>query len=372
MADPLTDISWAVPRAVLPDPWFVSPTLANQLVACAMRAAWRFDPSVRRLRRPTPHTQIGNVAHRVREAVSRGLLDGCRSSDEVERSVRAEWQREIAAASAEMSTAWAPATPPRPEDWPGHQLVLARTIIWARHRAPGGGGYSPGSDRRATVETELADAVNMIKGTPDLVERHGDVCVVVDLKTGLAQDDITEDQRRQLLIYAHLVAVNSADTPSSIAVENPLGRRWEEPVHHEEWDRAVAETVDRRRELEAAIASGSVEDLARPSAETCRYCPYRPVCGPYWRNVRSDWNHRNHQVVAGHLRAIGGTDGDLSLEIEATYPSDAHGLHVVTRVPSMAPDGPPLEAVAVVGAELNGSPTNLRGIWSTIAWWHEG
>ncbi len=106
----------------------LSPTAANDLLMCGYRLAWRLDRGFRSLRRPTPWSELGVVAHAVVEDVARGLLRHVTGSDEARSTIEDAWDSHLDAAVQDLKKAWAPATPPPPEEWPGYHLVRARIL----------------------------------------------------------------------------------------------------------------------------------------------------------------------------------------------------------------------------------------------------
>jgi RecB family exonuclease len=217
----------------------LSPTAANDLLACPYRLAWRLDPRFKSLRRPSPWSSLGVVAHAVAEDVARGLLGDTASDDDARAQLEARWNAHVASASQILSTRWAPASPPEPDEWPGYHLIRARTIRRALRQRAGHQRLSSPSSTTAFVEESFDASDSGLNGRPDRVEGSpGNLCVV-DLKTGLSQVGPTTHQRRQLLVYCHLVGASTGDVPTRIAVEDPSGRRWEESVTIEEIDGAV-------------------------------------------------------------------------------------------------------------------------------------
>jgi hypothetical protein len=115
----------------------------------------------------------------------------------------------------------------------------------------------------------------------------------------------------------------------------------------------------------AAAAGGwlGLEATARPADGTCRHCPARLRCEPYWRALRSDWlRHGSARgVVAAHL---GGGAGDATIAIETESPRDRAGLRtVIYQVP--LPKARMGASIAIVDADERGDPAVLRFRWDT-------
>ncbi len=339
----------------------LSPTLANDLAACAYRVAWALDERYALLRRPTPWSELGVVAHACVEDIARGLLTGAHSRDEARTRVEQAWDRHLAKCQAILAEKWAPAEPPPPETWPGYHLVRARVLGRALRLFDQGIMVEP-ARVTAMVEQPLEDPATGIAGRPDRVEASPSGIRVVDLKTGLHQGKPTDSQRRQLLLYAHLVFIATGRRPSKVAVEGPSGERWEEDATAEIVAGAVAEVGLLRERFTAAVDEGRVDSLAVPGQETCRWCPYRLVCGPYWSNLESSWGHGS---VLGAIKRRESRPGGAIIDIQAESPIDTAGNDWRVVGPGGMP-GFTGQRLAVIGAE-KGEGLLLRWTWSTAA-----
>jgi CRISPR/Cas system-associated exonuclease Cas4 (RecB family) len=340
----------------------LSPTAANDLLACPYRLAWRLDPRFRSLRRPSAWSSLGVVAHAVAEDVAKGLLAEAETPDDARALIESSWAKHEADAHLQLIQRWAPAMPPGPTEWPGYHLTRARTIRRAL-RLFGAPRLSTSSPTTTIVETDLAAADTGLMGRPDRVEGGpGDRCVV-DLKTGLSQEGATESQRLQLLIYCHLVDAVFGDVPTRIAIEDPSGRRWEEAVTPADVDEVVAHIQDARRKYEGT-PTAELATMATPSADTCRRCTYRLVCTPYWEALETTWEHAS---VAGTVVDIRSNAQAATVRIDAVSPIDAPGDGwLLTAVPPTAPLD--VGAATAVDAELTGGHRHLRWRWSTLMW----
>jgi RecB family exonuclease len=342
----------------------LSPTAANDLIACGYRTAWRLDARFTSLRRPTPWSALGTVAHGVVEDVARGLIADSADKLSARRVVEEAWDRRVATEVARLSAAWRPAMPPSPDEWPGYHLTRARTIRRAvRRRRQRAERASVGT--RTLVEYALTDGRLGLQGRVDRVEGPADDRCVVDLKTGLAQAEPTPEQRRQLLLYAHLVGVDSGVVPARVAIEDAAGRRWEQAITKDEVDDVVIAVVEARSSYADAANAESLPSLAKPGPAVCRNCPFRPVCGPYWLALSTDWAHGS---AAGVVGAIVSSGPVAIIRLDAESPSDEAGEWVVSMAPARAAvEG---DRVGIVDAERTGAPRSLRWRWSTL-WWRQ-
>jgi hypothetical protein len=190
---------------------------------------------------------------------------------------------------------------------------------------------------------------------------RGNRCVV-DLKTRLTQAEPTASQRRQLLVYCFLVGATSGDIPTRIAIEDPSGRRWEERIDEEEIAGIITEIQAALAEYKRAVIGPNPSEMANPGPDTCRLCPYRVACGPYWEALQASWEHGS---VAGNVTNIKLLGRDGLIELDALFPREEAGsVWVVTAVPKDALTR--CSFLAIVDGEITGAAKHLRWRWSTM------
>jgi hypothetical protein len=236
-----------------------------------------------------------------------------------------------------MRRAWAPANPPEPKDWPGYALVkvrllrrLAREQAAARGRRPAEARPEPGESRALRLpllEHRMEDPVAGIHGTPDLVERSAGRLRVVDLKSGLRQREVTDDQRRQLLLYGHLITTALGEAPNDLIITDLAGRETVIPFSPSDIVDVVHLALQARESWNSAISEGgSAFSLASPSPETCRWCPFRVTCLPYWEACQADWEMP--AAVSGNVRAMAEPDHHFGIWLTQDLPPSASGGRV--------------------------------------------
>ena len=169
--------------------------------------------------RPSTYSSLGTVAHTVTE---RAYLSG-NDVEDVSVWLDATWDEQVAKAADRLEAAWAPAKPPSANLWPGYQLTRARTLrrlkkaLSAQQERWGAWARALGS------RLALHDAQTGLFGRVDRIEHLGSRTRVVDLKSGLQQGEPSEDQRRQLLLYAVLLQRESGEWPTEVAIEDASG-----------------------------------------------------------------------------------------------------------------------------------------------------
>lgn len=280
---------WVQPYATPLDE--VAPTMVNALLECPRRVAFRRDKRTRQLSRPTTRTALGQVSHRLTELV----LKGHAPARESRRAwLESEWDSAIANQAAALATAWPGRPVPAPNQWRGY--VATRTRLLRRLEnyectsalGPAIGGGAPRSESPLPwVERKLADTEIGLCGTPDLVEERGGSVRVVDLKSGVHQSEVRESQRRQLLLYAHLVAKALDRAVAEVAIVDVGGRERAMGITAAQIEHAVATAVSAREAFNEAADNGSVP--ANPSSDACRFCIFKVVCRAYWDARQDDW-----------------------------------------------------------------------------------
>jgi CRISPR/Cas system-associated exonuclease Cas4 (RecB family) len=277
----------------------LSPTMLNLLLQCGLRAAFEQDDSFRRWRRLTPRSAVGIVAHRLMADAYSGYFA---DQDKQRRTALLEdrWNVLIQKQAALMRAAWAPAEPPEPRNWPGYAIVKVRMIrrlagVRNQQRISAGAGLGATAPAGAAmpnlplIEHRMEDQATGIYGTPDRVERIAGRLRVIDLKSGLHQQDVTDDQRRQLLLYAHLVEVTFGQPPDDLVIADISGRETYVPFDASDRVEAVRVAQQTREAWNSVVSSRRPYSLATPGQNACRWCPFRVTCRPSWETSEPEW-----------------------------------------------------------------------------------
>lgn len=311
---------WPMPRP--PNLALLSPTMLNVLLQCGLRAAFEQDDSFRRWRRLTPRSALGIVAHRLMADAYSGQFD---DHDQQRRAALIEdrWDVLVRKQAALMRAAWAPTEPPAPRNWPGYALIKVRVIRRLagepnQQRRAAGAGL--GATARAgavkphlpLVEHRMEDPATGIFGTPDRVERVAGRLRVIDLKSGLHQQEVTDEQRRQLLLYAHLVEVTLGQAPDDLLIIDIGGHETRVPFDTSDMAESVRLAQQAREAWNSAISSGRPPySLAAPGPSSCRWCPFRVTCRPSWETSEPDWELS--AAAAGFVSDVGRSHHEVRL-----------------------------------------------------------
>jgi RecB family exonuclease len=325
--------------------------------------AFRQDPLLRSWRRPSTYSVLGEVAHAIAE-IARARRDWPQDPDPLRARIEACWDEEITRGFTRLAAAWNPAQPPPPEEWPGYQLTRARTLrrplkLLTERRAV---ERKQTPSRDVEVEVELHDSTTGLFGRADRIEQDRDSTRIIDLKTGLSQGDPTEAQHRQLLLYAVLVQRNTGTWPHEIAIENASGQQTALPLDPSAAIAALDEVTRAVDLYNTHLNAGAEHTTANPTAESCRWCPFRVLCQPYWTLLTSSWRH---QDLLGTIVESGDTPRGVYAHVQIESPTDLSDRRINIKA---LPTTPPSSAhrIAAVDLATHVDATDTTARWNTL------
>jgi len=293
----------------------LSPTLAEILLECSYRAAFRGDPEFNNLDRPNNFQTLGTIRHRVSEAVHKGALNEVELSS-VKDAIGDLWDQITAEEAANHASRWSSSELPDVNSWLGYQnaranakRALTRTITDYRN--------SNHKLRKPDIENWLYDQELGIRGKPDRIEYHAQGSIIVDIKTGRPEATMKESWRRQLLLYAHLVQKASGETPIAIAIETASGNRLQEAITKKQIRDTVEQSLLLVKKFNEHLANPA--QLASPSQENCEYCSYKIHCEPFWEAVQHDWSGRD---IRGQIKETLESGATWGVTLTPTSPAD--------------------------------------------------
>lgn len=268
----------------------VSPTLAEVLRLCKLRAGLSRAANAENYVLGNPKAWLGNAYHAVLQAVGSVQLDG------LEARVRRVWEAAIHSEYERARTHHLDKRFGSPESWPGYHIVAAMALIRAKELARV--GTQPECIDRVTMpvvairKKKFSAANGKIVGYPDAV-RSGEV---LDFKSGDVFEDERQDQIkrsyvRQLRIYGLLVRESLGWWPRRGVLLPMSGPPVAVGLEPDDCEKEAAEAVQLLEDYNADIAAGRGHvELASPSAMTCRWCPFKLVCMAFWRSVSPSWS----------------------------------------------------------------------------------
>lgn len=361
-----------------------TPTKAEALRACPLRAAFDASPIHQQMAFRGPAARLGSACHAVLEATGRGCFDRV-PPEELEVALEQLWREQIKRQEEEAQRSpleqhFGPAG-----RWPYYAIKRSLLFRLAKQLADARRGASSGE--RGEVERSYVGFGGRLKGRADhVVPREGHI-EIEDYKSGAIVDtsdsgerEIKGIYRRQLLLYAALHWQETGAWPRTAHAISLQGERATVDVSPEEAMALVRETLERldvyNRQVEAGMLA---EDIARPSMDTCLYCSYKPMCEPFWESVAPGWDLRGAAYIGGWNATIEhlGQYGSI-LGIQATQGNLLPGryrLRGLTRVqfPDLA-DITEGAHVYILSARIE-NPRNppldlLPGAYTQL-WWND-
>lgn len=347
-----------------------SATLAETMRWCQLRAGLSRASGSAAYILGNPKGWLGTAYHEVLERIPRSDI----TTQSLEAAVGRLWDEAIVKQHQRARTHPLDQRFGPPPSWPGYYLARASVLLRARDLAahqetvevgsPGLVGNLHGTIREIREE-EFSAFGGKLVGRPDVI-RGGEV---VDYKSG-ALVEFDEEQEtevvkaayvRQLHIYGYLVKETLGWWPRRGRLLPLVGAGLEvalEPSACEEEARAAVALLDAYNTKIAAPAE--YQAFASPSAKSCRWCPFKLICPPFWLSVSSEWSgHLDGAVIEGRAKAVpraihSGGAAVLSLDVQ-------RGNEVLGFV-EIAPLQPATHpAVTVVGAGDTVRLVGLRG-----------
>jgi hypothetical protein len=351
----------------------VSPTLGESLKACRLQVAYRLDDRFVGYRRGSTAAALGIASHELLELASHGAFRGL-SGAELKEALERRWDELVARQVEALSEAWPFGQIPDPTRWPGYELTHTRLIsslsAELSHASP-----PTESGGRARVEAELwlEDDAKVIGGRVDRVEHTPQGTRIIDLKSGWTVRELTDAQRRQLLIYAYLWHEHAQEWPVEAAIQHPDGTRLAVEVTPEAALAAVEELRANREAFNDAARRGiEPSELASPENETCARCAFKATCPYFFGQASAEWEWYRPSVLlrVGAVRSSGEAtvwDGKVLATTSSRTPQVGEAVLVVIPADVRADvDG----VVAVADARRPGHGPSLTTSWdSTLSLW---
>lgn len=291
-------LEWPEPA---PEPLdWLFPTALESMRLCPRRLAYQRDARTRIWERRGTRASLGLAAHRLTELV----LGGLAPTQDRRAWLEKRWRELLEDQHRQLSAQWPTSEVPPVERWPGvtaTRVRLVRTLEsitgiaaageLAQQATPSNLNVemvgTGGMPALPWVERTLFDHATRLAGRPDRVEKRAGVLRLIDFKSGVRQAEPDDRQKRQLLLYAHLVRTMVGRLPDEVAIADVRGAEHHVSATPQAVDEAAADallTADRF----ITMASTACFPGA-PAPRVCRACPFRVVCTEYWEARRSDW-----------------------------------------------------------------------------------
>lgn len=375
-----------------------SPTLAETMRACLLRAALSRASGSSDFVLGNPKAWLGTAYHEVLEKIVQIDL----SEESLDSAVQRLWDEAIAAQQRRADAHVLDRRFGSPATWPGYHVARASVQLRARQVQIAATPASvvatttkqpPGTFLSGSIrEQEFTAFGGKLLGRPDVVRSDE----VVDYKSGAivehdaaTQTDVVKAAYiRQLRIYGFLVRQNLGWWPKR-GVLLPLGGAGVEvELEPAECEREASEAVALLDVYNGKARSGAAPwEFASPSAQSCRWCAYKLICPAFWQSATRDWSGQldgaavegplvgaPSAIHAGAARAIAvdvraGTEARQQAQIAPLNPSAHSAVTTLARGERVRlvglrvrPDGVLVPTQRTVLARVSDLPIiNVRG-----------
>lgn len=316
----------------LPQIRATSPTLAETMRACLLRAGLSRASGSSNFVLGNPKAWLGTAYHEVLEKIVEIDL----GQETVEAAAERMWNQAIAAQKQRADSHVLDRRFGSPTTWPGYHVARASVLLRAgelsaesaRAVTPTKKQMSGAGLRGAIREQEFSAFGGRLLGRPDVIRANE----VIDYKSGAivehdsaTQTDVVKAAYvRQLRIYGYLVKQTLGWWPLR-GILLPLGGpRVEVALDPSECEREASEAVAFLDTYDGKLRAGAApEDFASPSPHACRWCPYKFVCTSFWQTSSPAWSGQlNGAAVQGVLAEApvvthGGAARAIALDIQA-------------------------------------------------------
>lgn len=306
-----------VPRCPLKEVNWLSPTSYSLMRECFLKGSWTATSAERLLPRH-PDAIMGSLIHKMYELVSRGAIKSEEDFEGAWQNERHIEEEKLLRSKLESHLV--------PIDNHVRNLGEEKYLCWLNvkqmidKRSTFNTGKSLESRYwRTSVEESIEADEYHVRGRADIVKWGSSGVEIVDIKSGVIFQDVGNERKLkrgiqdQLKIYAGLFFIKHGVWPSRLAVSSSSGELFDVAFSINECIDLLKKADCMRHSVNSVIKSLKLHELekgwllARPEPATCRYCPYRPACGPYW-NKRTQFPSLAWPVdVKGKIESISTT-----------------------------------------------------------------
>jgi CRISPR/Cas system-associated exonuclease Cas4 (RecB family) len=280
------NLSVALRSEIVSDRW-ISLTTLNIYRQCPLKLFFRKNnvPA----RRNVPQV-IGVAVHKILEELA-GIIAAC---DEPV-TCRLEVIRRLSAYTNSNPEHWS--------KWPYDRVIVRQSDLdshigflferldqWTNSRQ-----YKGTNARKIQIEHRVSDNALNLVGVVDYLEIKEDSILIRDYKTGLMNnDDIAESTKDQLLLYAHMVALEYPQHAISLEV---VATRTGERVSVSLNRLRLHELLEEIQNLNESLQGKCWIDLKfEANAEKCADCTFRHACPKFWGLVDREYTQMYQEV----------------------------------------------------------------------------
>jgi hypothetical protein len=277
-----------------------SPTLAEEMRSCSLRAALSRAKSANIYVLGIPKGWLGSAYHQVLQKIA----ESHPKAEMLDETIEKLWTEAIGTQHRRVLAHPLDRRFDPPISWPGYYVTKASVALRARTLVPvivprpikhegressTIEAYIPYRERRFTA------FAGKLVGRPDVVRENE----IVDFKSGSiveptdlhGVDTIKAAYLRQLMIYGFLVHETLGRWPHRGILLPAVGSGVELQLIPQDCQREALAAVELLDTYNGKIAkNASIEEFAAPSPEHCKWCPYKVLCPPFWATASPDWS----------------------------------------------------------------------------------
>ena len=153
------------------------------------------------------------------------------------------------------------------------------------------------------AERLMISPMASIGGRIDLILTNLDGTEIIDYKTGEVIDEsgtLKEEYKIQMKLYAALYHDIYSSWPKKLTLVSLGRKRHEVEFTPEECNKLLLDLEEKLEDVNQKILGEEpLSNLAIPSPEACKFCPYRPGCHSYW--IRREDTENWPKDVAGKV-----------------------------------------------------------------------
>ena len=350
----------------------ITPTLAEDLRSCNLRAFLRTKGSGYGASRLTPATALGLTAHRLFELAYSGQFDDFPQSN-VPEQLNQTWNNEIAGFYRQMEQSWPCGSPPPPARWRGYNRIRIRLlysltkIVENRHARLISRLPLP----KALLEVDLESSDKRLRGRVDRIEITEKGVHIIDIKSGHKDTVLSPAHRRQLFLYAFLWKEKNGRWPELVSIQEVDGTLHSQKVDAQESTSVVADTLSLLEKYNYQLSKNpTAEKMATVSENSCNLCRYREKCKPFFSGLNESWS-MYRKCILGQVVRIDNQGSKVNLIVRVLH-GNTHSQISEARILGVPLDATPNcdTKVAVIDVLPTGIPKDFRVDWrTTIGSW---
>lgn len=283
----------------LPQIRATSPTLAETMRTCLLRAGLSRATGSSRFVLGNPKAWLGTAYHEVLEKIVEVDL----GQETLDAAVERMWNQAIATQQQRADMHALDRRFGTPAAWPGYHVARASVMLRAQDLSRGSAPAVPPATKHPSGpglggsirEQEFTACGGKLLGRPDVIRASE----VVDYKSGtiVEYDGATQTAVvkaayvRQLRIYGYLVKEKLGWWPLRGLLLPLAGAGVEVALEPSECEREATEAVALLNIYNGKVRAGAApEAFASPSPQGCRWCPYKLLCPAFWQAASPDWS----------------------------------------------------------------------------------